>query len=128
MSKRPQTARRIALFVEGHTERGDARRRTLPDFFHRWLDPQLPSTSRAGITAVRFQGVSNFLDDIPQKVALYLEHNQANFVFGLIDLYGIPKARIDLSQHVTTQKKVEAARAYVRSLVPQAYSNRFRQH
>jgi Domain of unknown function (DUF4276) len=128
MNKRSQTRRRIALFVEGQTERGDARRRTLPGFFHKWLDPQLPRASRVGITAVSFQGVSNFLDDLPQKVAMYLENNQANFVFGLIDLYGIPQARVDLSQYPTTQKKVEAARAYVRSLVPSEYSNRFRQH
>jgi hypothetical protein len=68
MSKPPQKTRRIALFVEGDTERGDARRRTLPDFFHRWLDPQLPPTSRVGITPVKFQGVSNYLDDVAQKV------------------------------------------------------------
>ena len=42
MSKPLRKARRIALFVEGDTERGDARRRTLPTFFHRWLDPNCP--------------------------------------------------------------------------------------
>ncbi len=41
MSKLSQRARRVALFVEGDTERGEARRRTLSAFFHRWLDPQL---------------------------------------------------------------------------------------
>jgi hypothetical protein len=96
MSRPHQKARRIAMFVEGDTERGDARRRTLPSFLHRWLDPQLPPTSRVGITAVKFQGVSNYLDDLSQKVGFYLDNNQANFVFGLVDLYGIPPDRIDL--------------------------------
>ncbi|HUT94109.1 MAG TPA: hypothetical protein VMY37_31900 [Thermoguttaceae bacterium] len=56
--------RRIALFVEGHTERGEARRKTLPTFFHRWLDPQLPKGGRVGIDARKFQGVSDFLDSL----------------------------------------------------------------
>ena len=128
MSKLSQGARRVALFVEGDTERGEARRRTLSAFFHRWLDPQLPPASKVGITPVKFQGVSNYLDDLPQKVALYLDDGRANFVFGLIDLYGIPVSRIDLSKYSTIQEKVEAGRAYIRALVPQAYRERFRQH
>ena len=114
MSKLSQRARRVALFVEGDTERGEARRRTLSAFFHRWLDPQLPSASKVGITPVKFQGVSNYLDDLPQKVALYLDDGRANFVFGLIDLYGIPVSRIDLSKYSTIQEKVKAGRAYIR--------------
>ncbi len=128
MSKPPQRARRIALFVEGDTERGEARRRTLSDFFHRWLDPQLPQASKVGITPVKFQGVSNYLDDLPQKVARYLDDGRANFVFGLLDLYGIPGRRIDLCQYMTIEDKVKAARAYIRILMPQPYQNRFRQH
>lgn len=72
MTSQRQQSRRIALFVEGDTERGDAHRKTLPTFFHRWLDPQLPKGSRVGITAVKFQGVSNYLDDLAQKIVLYL--------------------------------------------------------
>lgn len=128
MSKLSQGARRVALFVEGDTERGEARRRTLSAFFHRWLDPQLPSASKVGITPVKFQGVSNYLDDLPQKVALYLDDGRANFVFGLIDLYGIPVSRIDLSKYSTIQEKVKAGRAQIRALVPQEYRERFRQH
>lgn len=128
MSKLSQRARRVALFVEGDTERGEARRRTLSAFFHRWLDPQLPSASKVGITPVKFQGVSNYLDDLPQKVALYLDDGRANFVFGLIDLYGIPVSRIDLSKYSTIQEKVKAGRAYIRALVPQEHRERFRQH
>ena len=128
MSKLSQRARRVALFVEGDTERGEARRRTLSAFFHRWLDPQLLPASKVGITPVKFQGVSNYLDGLPQKVALYLDDGRANFVFGLIDLYGIPVSRIDLSKYSTIQEKVEAGRAYIRALVPQEYRERFRQH
>lgn len=40
MSSARQKSRRIGLFVEGDTERGDARQKTLPVFFHKWLDPQ----------------------------------------------------------------------------------------
>lgn len=120
--------RRIALFVEGDTERGDARRRTLAAFFHRWLDPQLPQGSRVGITPVRFHGVSNYLDDLAQKVALYLDAGRANVVFGLIDLYGFPPTRIDLQSHSTVREKVIRAREYIRGLVPAQYRDRFRQH
>ncbi len=128
MGKQPARTRRIALFVEGDTERGEARHQTLSNFLHRWLDPQLPQTARVGITAVKFQGVSNYLDDVAQKVALYLDNGRANFVFGLIDLYGIPQSRVDLSQCVTIQEKVKHARAYIRGLVPPGYRDRFRQH
>ncbi len=104
--------RRIALFVEGDTERN------LPTFFHKWLDPQLPEMSKVGITAVKFQGVSNFLDDLPKKIELYLSEGRANFVVGLIDLYGIPTNRIDLSKHASVRQKVSAARRYILRLVP----------
>jgi hypothetical protein len=122
------TGRRIALFVEGDTESGEARRRTLPVFFHNWLDPQLPAGGKVGITPVKFHGVSNYLDDLAQKVALYLDDGRANFVVGLVDLYGIPSNRVDLSQHASVKEKVIAARKYIRGLVPQAYQDRFRQH
>jgi hypothetical protein len=121
-------SRRIALFVEGDTERGDARRRTLPAFFHKWLDPQLPADRRVGITAVKFQGISNYMDDLAKKVALYLDEGKANFVVGLVDLYGIPPSRVGLSQHSAMKDKVRAARQYMRGLVPQQYRDRFRQH
>jgi hypothetical protein len=120
--------RRIALFVEGDSERGDARRQMLAPFFHRWLDPQLPEMSKVGIMVVKFQGVSNYLDDVAQKVRLFLDDGRANFVFGLVDLYGIPQSRIDLLKCATIRDKVETARAYIRNLVLPLYRNRFRQH
>lgn len=120
--------RRIALFVEGDTERGDARRKTLPTFFHKWLDPQLPTGSRVGIRAVKFQGVSEFLDDLAKKTELYLNDGQANFVVGLVDLYGLPRHRIDLSGYASIKEKVSAARSHIRKLVPREFQDRFRQH
>ncbi len=120
--------RRIALFVEGDTERGEARRKTLPAFFHKWLDPQLPEGSRVGIRAVKFKGVSNFLDDLPDTIGLYLNERRANFVVGLVDLYGLPRHHIDLSGCASIKDKVSVARQYIRNLVPREFRSRFRQH
>jgi hypothetical protein len=128
MNKPSRRTRRIALFVEGDTERGDSRRRTLPDFFHRWLDPQLGPSTRVGITPVKFQGVSNYLDDVGQKVGLYLDSARANVVFGLVDLYGLPPDRIDLSRCPTIREKIDAARTHIRGLVSRRHQDRFRQH
>jgi hypothetical protein len=117
-----QRSRRIALFVEGHTERA------LPVFIHRWLDPQLPQAEKVGITPVKFHGVSDYLDNLAQKIGLYLDERRANFVVGLVDLYGIPSNWIDLSGHSKIKDKVAIARAYMRNLVPRQYRDRFRQH
>jgi hypothetical protein len=97
-------------------------------FIHKWLDPQFHPDRRVGITPVKFQGISNYLDDLAKKVALYLDDGRANFVVGLVDLYGIPSNRVDLSQLTSVKDKVSAARKYIRSLVPHKYQDRFRQH
>ena len=128
MAKRGRHMRRIALFVEGDCERGDARQKTLPEFFHKWLDPQLPDLSRVGIQAVKFQGVSDFLDNVGKKVELYLTEQRANFIVGLVDLHGIPADRIDLSEYGTINQKVFAARKHIRNLVPRQFRDRFHQH
>ncbi len=128
LAKPQERSRQIALFVEGDSESGDARRQTLPIFIHKWLDPQLPQGQRVGITAVNFKGVSKYLDEMPRKVGLYLDNGRANFVVGLVDLYGIPPDRIDLSQCPRVEEKVIAARAYIRSLVPKQFGELFRQH
>jgi len=120
--------RRIALFVEGDSERGDARRKTLPVFFHKWLDPQLPDLSKVGIHAVKSQGVSNYLDDLAKKVELYLTKRRANFIVGLVDLYGLPQGRIDFSKCSSIKEKVAAAREQIRRLVAPEFRDRFRQH
>jgi len=128
MASTRQKSRRIALFVEGDTERGDSRRKTLPTFFHKWLDPQLPEHGKVGIQAVRFQGVSNYLDDLAKKVELYLTERRANFVVGLVDLYGLPPDHCDVSRFATVREKVIAARETIRALVPAEFAKRFRQH
>lgn len=128
MDNSRQKARRIGLFVEGDTECGDARQSTLPVFFHKWLDPQLSADARVGLTAVKFQGVSNYLDDLSQKVALYLDEGRVNFVVGLVDLYGLPPGHIDLSKFSTVTDKVSAARDDINGLVGKPYRDRFRQH
>lgn len=120
--------RRITLFVEGDTERGDARQETLPVFFRKWLDPQLPHGARVGIHARKFQGASDFLDNLPKAVRLYLEEERANFVVGLVDLYGLPPSRIDLSGCASIQDKVSAARRQIKRLVPDELRSRFHQH
>lgn len=116
------------MFVEGDSERGDARRKTLPVFFHNWLDPQLPSTSKVGIQAVKFQGVSNYLDELGKKIELYLDEGRANSVVGLVDLYGLPQDRIDLTRYSDTKTRIIAARQYIRGLVPERFRRVFRQH
>lgn len=115
-------SRRIALFVEGDTERA------LPLFFHRWLDPQLPVTGKVGIRAVKFKGIANYLDDVATKTELYITQRKANFVVGVVDLYGLPSARINLSGYSTLKDKVIAARQYIRGLLPAQLRPYFRQH
>jgi len=126
--KRQGKTRRIALFVEGDTERGSARQTTLPSFFHKWLDPQLPEHGKVAIKPVKFQGVSNYLDDLAMKVALHLDEGSVNFVFGLVDLHGLPSSRIDLTRCATVAEKVREARRQIRALVPRKCQSRFHQH
>ncbi len=128
MVKRRQKSRRIALFVEGDTERGDARQKTLPKFFHNWLDPQLPAQCNVGIQAVKFQGVSNYLDDLPKMVELHLTQRRANFVVGLVDLYGLPPDRFDFTACTSVRDKVIVARKVIKETIPAEFANRFRQH
>ncbi len=120
--------RRIALLVEGETERGDARQKTLPVFFHNWLDPQLPAQRRVGIVPVRFQGVSDFLDKVGRETESTIDLGKADAVFGLIDLYGLPRDRIDLSIYGSVHEKIAAARATVLELVPARIRPQFHQH
>ncbi|NQU21674.1 MAG: DUF4276 family protein [Candidatus Nealsonbacteria bacterium] len=121
-------ARQIAIFVEGDTERGPTGQRTLAPFFGRWLDPQLPKTSRVGIKTVKFQGVSNYLDDLVQKLEAHLSQPKTNFVIGLVDLYGLPPNRIDLSGCTTVAERVAEARKAIYSKVPKPLKAGFRQH
>lgn len=75
---------RIALFVEGHTER-----KVLPAFLKRWLDPRLPQP--VGIDVIRFEGWQHYRREIATKVRLQLSGKTAGktlAAFGLLDLYG----------------------------------------
>src|SRR6266699_2657300 len=110
---------RIALFVEGETELA------LQPFLHRWLDPQL--TVRVGLAPVKFQGSSNYLDDVAAKTEMYLDQRKANAIVGLVDLYGLPPDRIDLTHFTTLRDMIGAARAYIRSLIPARLKPYFRQ-
>ena len=88
----------------------------------------MPKHGRVGIHAVKFQGVSNYLGDLAAKVELHLTERRANFVVGLVDLYGLPPDRFDFSGCATVRDKVVAARKVIRGLVPAEFATSFRQH
>jgi len=74
---------RFILFCEGQTER------LMAPFLKRWLDSQLPAAVK--VQPVRFNGWRHMLDDIPVKVALWLNKEGADdivAVVSLLDLYG----------------------------------------
>jgi hypothetical protein len=75
---------KFILFVEGKTEKG-----ALSDFFKRWLDPRLAEP--VGVRVVRFNGWSDYLDDIRSRAELNLSGKSGADVIagiGLLDLYG----------------------------------------
>ena len=75
---------KFIVFVEGHTEK-----KALPDFFRRWLDPQL--SERVGIKVVRFEGWAELWREAPKKARLYLygpDKDDIIAVISLLDLYG----------------------------------------
>ncbi|MCH8047621.1 MAG: DUF4276 family protein [Planctomycetes bacterium] len=120
--------RRIVLFVEGSTECGEARQKTLPVFFHKWLDPQLPELEKVGIKAAKFQGVSDYLDNVAEQAEFWLFSGRASFVVGLVDLYGLPEDRLGIGRHASVEEKVSAARKRIEGLVPKEFRHLFRQH
>jgi hypothetical protein len=108
---------KFVLFVEGPTERA-----ALPDFFKRWLDPQL--SEPVGVRAVQFNGWSDYVRGIPAKANLNLSGKSGADVIagiGLLDLYG----PTFYAQGITTAvQKHDWARRYIE----QAVNNpRFRQ-
>ena len=76
---------KFVLLVEGDTEE-----LALPNFFKRWLDPQLKQ--RMGIHADNSKSWSTLLRDAPQKAKDFLNDpkykNDVVAVIGLMDLYG----------------------------------------
>jgi len=122
MNSQKTGARRIVLFVEGPSEHA------LAAFFHNWLDAQLPELQRVGIKPVAFPGVSEYLKSFPKKLENLLDTRGANFVFGLLDLYGLRPEHVDLSHCATVDHKVAEARKVIHQKVPPRLKDRFCQH
>ena len=116
-------SRRIALFGEGQTEH-----LALRNFFHKWLDPKLPQGRKVGLTSKNFRGVSKYLAELSQQVESYLTSGTADFVFGLVDLYGLPKEEIDVSDCSDIAEKVSKANGLIRARVPVTFRKQFIQH
>jgi hypothetical protein len=75
---------KFILFVEGYTED-----KALPQFFKKWLDPQL--TRPVGIKTVRFEGWPELLKDAPLKAKMHLngpDKEDVIAIISLLDLYG----------------------------------------
>lgn len=109
---------KFVLFVEGHTET-----KALPEFLRRWLDARI--TPRVGVQSVRFEGWSEYVDDIGKKVKLNLSGRAGGDVIaavGLLDLYGptfYPAGVNDV------KARYEWAKTWIEKKVN---NNRFRQH
>ena len=108
---------KIVLLMEGWTEK------QLPEFFKRWLDPQLPRS--VGIQPVRFEGNPHFLKDFAGKTAFHLQREDTIAVFGLLDLYGL---KLEYPKHSDRDQKIKFAREYVTNKIAPADRPRFRQH
>ncbi len=75
---------KFLLLVEGKTESV-----ALPDFFKRWLDPQLPKSVK--IQIVKFNGYSDFDKNAVTKAQMHLngpKQSEIIAAIGLLDLYG----------------------------------------
>lgn len=120
--RRAAEKRRIVLFVEG-----DAETMTLSSFFHKWIDPQLPAQTKVGFIVENFKGINKYLDQLETQLDLNLNRGRANFVVGIVDLYGLP-SQIDLSKCLTRKDKVQSARQQILQHVPAKLRKRFRLH
>lgn len=109
---------KFVLFVEGRTEK-----KALPEFLKRWLDARLPR--KIGIKVVRFEGWSDYHDEIAKKVELHLSGKTgADSIagIGLLDLYG-PTFYPD--NKVTAAERYTWGKEYLEERVGHI---RFRQH
>lgn len=88
----------------------------------------MPSGKGIRIDAVRFHGIGDYLNDVRQKVELYIRQGQANFIFGLVDLYGLPSEELGLSNCGSVAERFKSARAQIRKLIPTECASQFRQH
>jgi len=76
---------KFIVFVEGHTEE-----KAIASFLKKWLDKRLDLP--AGISVIRFQGNSEYLVDIKDRVhMLFTGKNNQEIIaaIGLLDLYGL---------------------------------------
>ncbi|MBT3255202.1 MAG: DUF4276 family protein [Deltaproteobacteria bacterium] len=105
----------FVLFVEGDTEK-----KTLADFFKRWLDPKLER--RVGLKVVKFGGWAELVKESPKKAKLYLKEKNIIAVFALLDLYG-PTLYPDAERAVSERYKW--AKSHLERKVD---DTRFRQH
>lgn len=109
---------RLALFVEGHTER-----KVLPAFLKRWLDPRLPQP--VGIDVIRFEGWQHYRREVATKVRLQLSGKRSAKTLaavGLLDLYG---PTIYPADKITAQERYRWAK---QQLEKEVGHPRFRQH
>ncbi len=95
----------------------------MPPFLKRWLDSRPPR--RVSIRAVPFGGIGAYLDELAKKAAMRLKDEGVGFVFGLVDLYGLPK---DFVQGADIRAKVKFAKEKIEKLLPAKLRNQFRQH
>ncbi|MBW2618407.1 MAG: DUF4276 family protein [Deltaproteobacteria bacterium] len=105
------------MFVEGHTEK------YLPEFFRRWIDPK--TERRIRIITRRFNGVSDYLDDFSRVAEYRLREEKVAFIFGLLDLYGLPD-EYALGDNVA--KRVANARSKIEGRLPDGIRGSFKQH
>ena len=105
----------FVLLVEGDTEK-----KTLADFFKRWLDPKLKR--RVGFKVVKCSGWADLVKESPKKAKLHLEEKDVIAVFALLDLYG-PTIYPDALKSVSERYKW--AKSHLEGRVD---DTRFRQH
>lgn len=110
-------AKKILLFVEGYTEE------ELPEFFKRWLDPRL--NEPMSLKTVRFEGVGDYLRSYGKMAETRLKPGDIGFIFGLLDLYGLPEKFIYGNN---SAEKIKTARQRIEDQLPPGVKSRFAQH
>jgi hypothetical protein len=115
-------SQRLILCVEGYTEKD-----VIAAFFKRWLDKELKERDQppVGISSVRFEGWSDLVREMPDRVRQYIDDNPKRdeiiAVIGLIDLYG---PNFYPSEAETVKERYAAGRKYMEDVVNH---ERFRQ-
>lgn len=108
---------KFVLFVEGHTER-----KAVPSFLKRWLDTRLDQP--VGVKPVRFEGWSEFLDDVKKKAHMYLDGPSSDSVLAVVGLLDLHGPTIYPEDKKTAPERLEWATGHIEGLVRH---DRFRQ-